>query len=221
MSLRGLLFDFDGLVLDTETPELLSWQEVWQDHGHELPRERFESGLGMVGGFGAIAALEELVGPVDREAILDRQRKRKLSLLDGEELRAGVVDYLEQARRRGLATAIVSSSSRAWIDSNLVRLDSAGYFDVIVTGDHDRRRGKPSPTLYLEALDQLGLTADESVAFEDTPVGVRAARTAEIFCVAVPNKVTGSLDFREANLVVHSLEDLPFASLLDQFSQST
>jgi len=218
VSLRGLLFDFDGLILDTETPELLSWQEVWEDHGHEFPLERFQSGLGLVGGFGAMAALEEVVGPLDREAVLGRQYERKLALLEAEELRPGVLDYLEQARKRGLATAIVSSSSRAWIGSNLGRLERAEYFDVIVTGDHDRQRGKPSPTLYLEALNQLGLTADESVAFEDTPIGVRAARASGIFCVAVPNNVTSSLDLSEANLVVASLADLPFASLLDRFN---
>jgi HAD superfamily hydrolase (TIGR01509 family) len=215
-----LLFDFDGLILDTETPELLSWQVVWHDHGLEFPLDRFEAGLGMVGGFGAMTALEEAVGPLDREAVLDRQRKRKLSLLDKEALRPGVLEYLDEARRRGLVTAIVSSSSRAWIDSNLGRLDPTLEVDVIVTGDHDRQRGKPSPALYLEALDQLGLTARESVAFEDTPIGVRAARAAEIFCVAVPNDVTSALDFGEANLLVASLADLPFASLLDQFSRS-
>lgn len=77
----------------------------------------------MVGGFGAMAALEELVGPLDREEVLGRQYKRKLALIEIEELRPGVLDYLEQARERGLATAIVSSSSRAWIDSRLARLE--------------------------------------------------------------------------------------------------
>jgi putative hydrolase of the HAD superfamily len=213
MSLRGLLFDFDGLVIDTETPELLAWREVWADHCHAFPMDRFYSGLGQVGGFDAAAALGELVEGLDREAVTRRHDERKLTLIELEELRPGILDYLGEAKKRGLATAIVSSSSRRWIDTHLVRLGRTEDFDVIVTADHDPDRGKPAPTLYLEALDLLGLAPSEAVAFEDSPNGVRAAKAAGIFCVAIPNSVTDSLNFDEADLVVASLAELPFSSL--------
>lgn len=122
MSLRGLLFDFDGLILDTETPEVLSWREEWLEHGHVFPMDRFHSGLGRVGGFDAMTALEELVEGLDRDEVTRRRAERKLDLIELEELRPGVLDYLEQARRRGLATAVVSSSSRKWVDMHLGRL---------------------------------------------------------------------------------------------------
>jgi HAD superfamily hydrolase (TIGR01509 family) len=219
--LRALLFDFDGLILDTETPEVLSWREVWLEHGHVFPMDRFHSGLGRVGGFDAVTALEELVEGLDRDEVTRRQDERKRDLIKLEELRPGVLDYLAEARRRGLATSVVSSSSRKWIDMHLLRLGRTEDFDLIVTADHDPARGKPSPTLYLEALDLLGLTAGEAVAFEDSPNGVRAAKAAGIFCVAIPNTITNVLNFDEADLVVTSLVELPFPVLLAEINRRT
>jgi HAD superfamily hydrolase (TIGR01509 family) len=214
VSIRGLLFDFDGLIVDTETTSLASWQEVYREHGHELPLERWAAIIGTIGGFDPLAYLEELAGPVDQEAVLARQTERDLALADLEELRPGVLEYLEEARDLGLATAIVSSSSREWIDRHLGRLQRAEHFDAIVTADRVAERAKPRPTLYLEALDRLGLSAAEAVAFEDSPNGVRAAKGAGLFCVAVPNSVTASLGVEEADLVVRSLAELPLRTLL-------
>jgi HAD superfamily hydrolase (TIGR01509 family) len=138
-------------------------------------------------------------------------------LIEIEELRPGVLDYLRQARKRHIATAIVSSSSRRWVDGHLARLERVDHFDVIVTGDHDSERGKPRPTLYLEALERLGIGPQDAVAFEDSPNGVRAACAAGVFCVGVPNGVTASLSLEQADLVVSSLAALPFEQLLAMF----
>lgn len=214
MSLRALLFDFDGLIVDTETPSFGSWGELYREHGQELTLERWSAAVGTIGGFDAAAHLEELVGPIDRDTVLARRRARDLELCDVEELRPGVLEYLGEARRRGLATAIVSSASRPWVDRHLARLERAEHFDDIVTADGDLARAKPLPVLYLEALDRLGLASGEAVAFEDSPNGVRAAKAAGIYCVAVPNSVTASLGLDEADLVVSSLAELPFDDLI-------
>ena len=215
MPIRGLLFDFDGLLVDTETPSRASWQEVYREHGHELPLDRWALLIGTLDSWDPHAHLEELVGgPLDADAVQERRLARELELGELEDLRPGVLDYLEQARELGLATAIVSSSSRSWIDRNLLRLERAGDFDAIVTADGDPARAKPEPTLYLEALDRLGLAAGEAIAFEDSPNGVRAAKAAGLFTVAVPNSVTGSLDLGAADLVVASLAELPLHNLL-------
>jgi beta-phosphoglucomutase-like phosphatase (HAD superfamily) len=110
-----------------------------------------------------------------------------------------------------LKRAIVSSSNRAWVDMHLERLEEAVGWDAICTADGDPTRAKPSPTLYLAALASLGVDADEAVAFEDSPNGVRAAKAAGVFCVAVPNEVTRDLGLEEAgaDLVLDSLADLP------------
>jgi HAD superfamily hydrolase (TIGR01509 family) len=217
VALRGLLFDFDGLIVDTETPSRASWQELYREHGHELPLDRWATLVGTVGGWDPFETLEELVGPVDRVALRERRLARELELGEIEE-RPGVLEYLEEAERRGLATAIVSSSSNWWIDRHLGRLERAEHFDAIVAANGDEERAKPRPTLYLEALDRLGLGAEEAVAFEDSPNGVRAAKAAGLFCVAVPNGVTATLALDEADLVVASLAELPFASLVERLA---
>ena len=214
MPVRGLLFDFDGLIVDTETPSLASWQELYREHGHELPLDRWATVIGTIDAWDPFGHLVELAGPLEREAVLGRRLERELALADIEELRPGVLDYLEGARERGLKAAIVSSSSRRWIDRHLIRLERAEHFDAIVTADHDPDRAKPRPTLYLEALERLALRPEEAIAFEDSPNGVRAAKAAGVFCVAVPNGVTASLGLGEADLVVPSLAELGFDELI-------
>jgi HAD superfamily hydrolase (TIGR01509 family) len=212
---RALLFDFDGLIVDTETPHFASWQSVYREHGRELPLERWAGTIGTIGGFDPLDYLEELHGPIDRDAVKARAHEHELALGEIEELRPGVLSYLEDAERLGLNTAIVSSSSRAWVDRHLARLERAEHFDEIVTADRDPVRAKPRPTLYLEALERLGIAAGEAIAFEDSPNGVAAAKAAEIFTVAVPNGVTASLGLDGADLVLPSLADLPLARLLE------
>jgi HAD superfamily hydrolase (TIGR01509 family) len=215
--IRALLFDFDGLIVDTETPSFASWQAVYREHGQELPLERWAAIIGTIGGFEPLDYLEELHGPVDRQAVKDRRREHELGLVEIESLRPGVIEYLEDAERLGLKTAIVSSSSRSWVDRHLIRLERAEHFDEIVTADLDQARAKPRPTLYLEALERLSVSAGEAIAFEDSPNGVTAAKAAGIFTVAVPNGVTASLGLDEADLVLDSLAQLPLRELLARF----
>ena len=214
--IRALLFDFDGLIVDTETPSYASWQQVYREHGQELPLDRWAAIIGTIGGFEPLDYLEELHGPIEREAVQARRREHELELLEIEELRPGILDYLEDAERRGLKTAIVSSSSREWVDRHLIRLERAEHFDEIVTADRDPERSKPRPTLYLEALDRLGVTANEAIAFEDSPNGVKAAKAAGIFTVAVPNGVTVTLGLGEADLLLESLAELSLRELLER-----
>jgi putative hydrolase of the HAD superfamily len=117
-----------------------------------------------------------------------------------------------------LKKAIVSSSSRNWVDSHLIRLERAEHFEEIVTADHDPERAKPRPTLYLEALERFGLAPTEAVAFEDSPNGVKAAKAAGVYTVAVPNGVTATMGLDEADLEVESLAELPLRELLDRLT---
>ena len=204
MPIRALLFDFDGLIVDTETPSYASWQEVYRRHGQELPLDRWAAIIGTIGGFEPLDYLEELHGPIDRDAVSTRRREHELELLEIEELRPGVVEYLEDAERLGLKKAIVSSSSRRWVDRHLARLERAEHFDEIVTADRDPERSKPRPTLYLEALERLGVGPDEAIAFEDSPNGIEAAKAAGVYTVAVPNGVTVSLGLDGADLLLES-----------------
>jgi HAD superfamily hydrolase (TIGR01509 family) len=215
VAVRGLLFDFDGLIVDTESSAFAAWSDVYREHGQELELERWSAGIGTLGGFDPVHHLQELVEEsLDHEVIRARAREHELTLVDAELLRPGVAEYLADAGRLGLAKAIVSSGSRDWIDRHLRRLERLYDWDAIVSADHDESRAKPLPTLYLEALAVLGLEPSEAVALEDSPNGVRAARAAGIFCVAVPNPTTASLGLEEADLVLDSLESMPLSELL-------
>jgi HAD superfamily hydrolase (TIGR01509 family) len=144
----------------------------------------------------------------------ERRRTREGELVDLEQLRPGVEDYLAEAERRQLLTAIVSSSWRWWIDPILERLERSHGWNALVVADGNVARAKPRPTLYLDALSELGLRATEAIAFEDSPNGVTAATAAGIYCVAVPNPITATLAFEKADLVLESLADLPLSELL-------
>ena len=216
MRIRALLFDFDGLIVDTETASRAGWRWLYREHGHELPDEKWALMIGTIDGWDPWGHLEELVGePLDRRVLDERRLSHELTLIEAEELRPGIAAYLETAKRRDLKRAIVSSGSRAWIDMHLARLEQAVGWDAIVSADHDPGRAKPRPTLYLEALDRLGVRADEAIAFEDSPNGAAAANAAGIYVVGVPNAVTRDLGLAEhADLVVESLAALPPDELL-------
>jgi len=213
--IEALLFDFDGLLVDSESVAFQTWQEAYREHGAELAVERWAGAIGTIGGFGPLEHLEESLGrAIDREAVERAQREREHALAVVQPFRPGVVEYLAEARARGIRVAIVSSSSNAWIAGHLERLDTADGWACIVCANGDAARAKPRPTLYLEALDNLGVAPEAAIAFEDSPNGVAAARAAGIFCVAVPNSVTAQLDLSAADLLVDSLEAITLRELL-------
>jgi len=221
--IRAFLFDFDGLILDTELASRAGWELLYREHGHELPTDLWATLVGTTHApWNPMDHLEELVGePLEREALNERRYAHEIALIEAEELRPGIEEYLASARRHGLKRAIVSSSTRRWVDMHLERLEEAVGWDAIYTADDDPARAKPSPTLYLEALQTLGVDASEAVAFEDSPNGVRAAKAAGIFCIAVPNDVTRDLGLEEAgaDLVLDSLADLPPETLFRRLGE--
>jgi HAD superfamily hydrolase (TIGR01509 family) len=215
--IRAFLFDFDGLILDTETASRAGWRWLYEQHGHRLPDDLWITVVGTHGSWDIWGHLEELIGePLDRETWNQRRYEHELSLLEAEELRPGILDYFAYAREHGLRRAIVSSASRRWIDRHLERFEQSIGWDAILTADHDGSRAKPSPTMYLEALDVLGVSADEAIVFEDSPNGVAAGKAAGIFVVGIPNDVTRDVGLHDADLVVESLADLPPDELLQR-----
>jgi HAD superfamily hydrolase (TIGR01509 family) len=210
--LRALLFDFDGLLLDTESTEFRAWSEVYERHGHVLEPALWANAIGTIGGFDPVAHLATLGVALDADAVV-AQHLRNLDLCALELLRPGVAELLDEADRRSIATAVVSSSSRGWIVSHLETRGLLERFAELVTADGDPDRAKPRPTLYLEALERLGVRAGEAIAFEDSPNGIAAATSAGIYCVAVPNAITSALDLSRANLIVDSLDEIDLDAL--------
>jgi putative hydrolase of the HAD superfamily len=214
-----LIFDFDGLIVDTETARYYAWKEVIESHGAELPLSVWHENIGLPSeAFDPLEYLKKRARtPVDLEAVRKRKNEVFWSRMEGESLRHGIKEYLEEGKRRGLKMAICSSSPRKWIEQNLPRWGIDGQFDAIVTGS-DVEKIKPDPELYLKVLALLQLPAESCIAFEDSPKGVQSAKAAGIFCVAVPNSITLETDLAGADVKVHSLAELPLEDLERRFS---
>ncbi|MCF6278002.1 MAG: HAD-IA family hydrolase [Anaerolineales bacterium] len=209
MTLKALIFDFDGLILDTETPEFDVLQKIYAEHDAQLPIEKWGQIIGGSGAvtFDPVADLERLTGrKIPRQPVLDRWRAQADALITANPVLPGVIALLDEARQRGLRLAVASSSSHAWVDTHLQRLGIFDRFEVIVCSD-DVTRTKPSPELFLLALSRLNVRADQAIVFEDSPNGVKAANVAGIFVVAVPNPITAQLKFGGKKKKLRSLED--------------
>ena len=219
--IRAIVFDFDGLILDTEEPVYRSWLEVYQAHGQELPFERWVQIVGSTtSGFHPQHHLEERLGrPLPKE-VLDRRIGRRTEMILANALLPGVVQHLDAARELGMRLGCASSSTQEWVRGHLARLGILERFDCIRCRD-DVAHAKPEPDLYVAVLDCLRVAADEAIAIEDSPNGVAAAKRAGLRCVAIPNSITAHLDLSQADLVLNSLADLSMAELLERLTATS
>jgi HAD superfamily hydrolase (TIGR01509 family) len=215
--IKALIFDFDGLILDTESPELQAWQEVFQANGHELRADLWADLIGRPRTyFDMYAYFTELNGPLtDLEALRKDRRARVIELVLGQPILPGVREYLNEAREMGLKIGLASSSGGDYVRGHLKRLELYDYFHTTKCFE-DTELHKPEPEPYLAVLEAVGVAPHEAVAFEDSPNGVAAARAAGIYCVAVPNPVTECLALDHADLCLKSLADEPLGRLLSR-----
>ena len=205
-NLKAFIFDFDGLILDTESPEVDVWREIYDGHGLEFPIMKWVEIVGGRGAshFDAAEYLCEQVGGLDIEELNQQYDEKRLARIGEQEIREGVIDLLDEADRDGVKLAIASSSPREWVQGHARRLGIWERFEVVCTRD-DVQTTKPDPELFELAANRLGVEADEVVVFEDSLNGVMAAKAAGMFVVAVPNKVTAYTDLSGADMLLDSL----------------
>jgi HAD superfamily hydrolase (TIGR01509 family) len=220
--IEALLLDFDGLLYDTEGAVYGAWNALYARHGQELEIDLWvRESIGRPPGtsnFDPVLALQALVGrELDVEALRAEGEAVKRAQLP-DRLMPGADALLSAARARGIRTAIVTSNHSTNVRRHLARAHTTFAFDALVSAEGDRDRGKPRPTLYLEALQVLGVAPERAVAFEDSPTGIAAAKAAGLLCVAVPNALTrGRPGVEAADLVLDSLEQVD----LDRLSAGT
>jgi HAD superfamily hydrolase (TIGR01509 family) len=212
---RALLLDFDGTMLETESSSYGSWRELLSEHGYDLTPETWSGAVGTINGVDPVALLEDHLGePVSGATLRERQARRHREMLEEETLRPGVEHLVAEARSRGLHTAIVTSASERWVREHLRRLGLDEHWELVVAANGDPERAKPAPLLYREAMDRLGVTPEETIAIEDSPHGVAAAKAAGITCVAFPNKITEPMDLGEADAIAPDLDGLGLDGVL-------
>lgn len=213
----ALLFDFDGLILDTETCTYETVAAIFAEHGAVLDLAWWHTILGTADRPHWVEVLADQVGrPLDHEVLVAQREERRLAILHELPVCAGVVDLLDAAEARGVPAAVVSSSASDWVDGHLTRLGLRPRFAEVVTRDHvggDHRRTKPAPDLFLTAASALGVEPAACVVLEDSPNGVAAGRAAGMAVVAVPGPMTEGLDFAAADLVVTSLAEVGLGRL--------
>ncbi len=214
--IRALIFDFDGTILDTETPDYETWVDVYREHGQPLSIEEWAHTLGTAHSPLDLAAnlMEKTGGRLSRESIHARKKELFHQRVLAEPIRSGVREYFTEAAGLGLRIGVASSADRSWVTGHLDRLGLLSRVDSMRTAE-DVHLTKPDPALFVQSLAALAVAPEEAVAIEDSPNGIRSARAAGIFCVAVNNPITSCLDLNGADLRVDSLADLPLSYLLE------
>jgi HAD superfamily hydrolase (TIGR01509 family) len=215
VTIEAVVFDFDGLIVDTESAWYDALAELFQEHGVYLPLEVWAQCVGTSHDlFDPYDYLEELIGkPIDRVAMKKLAASKHSIIMEKRQIRPGVESYLQAAREQGLKIGLASSSERSWVERFLRHYRLIHYFQCIRTAD-DVAQVKPDPELYLQATAGLGVSPAGAVAFEDSPNGAKAAKAAGLRCVIVPNPITATLRFGDHDLRLNSMADKELAEVL-------
>ena len=218
--IKAVVFDCDGLLIDTETPQYNVFNEIFNSYDLELPLELYVQCVGSsLADFHPLDHLEKTLNKkIDREKINDLMQMRFSEVMENEGLCDGVKGYLNRAKELGLKVGLASSSDKRWVMGHLEKYDIAKYFDTIHTSD-DVENIKPDPELYHQALNSLGIKGGEAIIFEDSLNGLKAAKAAGTFCVIVPNKVTSNLPFKNYDLRINSMSDISLDHLIEKINE--
>lgn len=216
-TIRALIFDFDGLILETEWPVFDAWRECYEHHGHELDLKKYAACVGSdVTSFDPVEDLElRYSKPIDWGQ-WDKKRRESISeKLKNRPALPGVVEILEAANELGLLCAVASSSPRSWVEPFLEKLNINHHFVSTHCLD-DVTKPKPDPELFLAAAKELKVEPHEALIFEDSLNGLIAAHAAGIPCVVIPSPVTEHLEFEGASIRLKSLEEMSLKEIIER-----
>lgn len=213
MEISAVLFDFDGVLVDTEWAIYDAWHRTFRNHGQNLPLETYTRCIGSdFDTWSPKTHLEELTGKSFDWHDLDAQRQVEIRAdLAGSGPMPGVVDLLDKLTQRGIRRAVVSSSGHEWVDGWLEKIGLTDRFETVVCRG-DAAKIKPEPDLYQEAAKRLGLDPASCLVIEDSLNGLKAGKAAGMPVWAVPNRVTACLDFSQADAIFPSL-----TAMIDRF----
>lgn len=207
LSRRALIFDFDGLILDTETDEVKILQCMYAQAGLTFDLDAHRAVVGTNGSrdHDPVQALADREGET-RSFEQIRKDFRQTTYHHAQKLEAmdGVVDLIRNAKAKGYLLAVGSSATYSWVNTHLTRLGLRAAFDAIVTFD-DVENAKPAPDIFLKVLEVIGVHPEKALVLEDSQNGVLAAHRAGIRAIAVPNSITAVQDFSLATAVVSTL----------------
>jgi HAD superfamily hydrolase (TIGR01509 family) len=207
MKLKAVIFDLDGVLVDTEALHYRAWVEALKKFGVKFTEKEYMDYVGQ--GIRQIAHdLAERYG-LDFDKFFSERRRLGSEIIDAEKkprIMPFAKEALEFFRESKMKMALASGGYRDGVDTKVSRSGLAGYFGAIVSLS-DVGYGKPHPDVYIEASKMLGVRPEECLAFEDTAAGVQSAKSAGMTCFAIPNRFTENQDFSIADRVFPSLKE--------------
>ncbi len=217
--IKAIIFDFDGLIVDTETPALKAWQIIYERYGHNLDHQLWVDYF-LGASFDPVIHLSQLCGgTLDKARAQSDRDQLKSELCMAQPLLPGVLDWIEEAQSLSLKLAVASSSRRPWVTQHLERCGILDRFDAICTRE-EVERSKPHPDLFLLAASKLNVDPADAIVLEDSPNGLRAALAAGMQCVVVPNALTEYIPFVEHQWRLCSLEEITLSEYLSKSTAS-
>lgn len=217
--IKAIVFDFDGLTVDTEYALYESFCDILEMKPGNLPINEYAFHIGTDSSSLYNFILSQANGLLTRDEIIEKSAVLHKAKLNKPIARDGIEDYLKAAKAQGLKIGLASSSYREWVEHFLIKLNILHYFDIIQTRD-DVKKVKPDPELYENVVKLLGVNPREAIAFEDSANGSKAALSAGLNCVIVPNKITEHLPFENYHLKLASMADKSLEEVIDSIEKT-
>lgn len=187
-TVKGAIFDMDGLMIDTEKLLVKYWRQAAAEFGYEMT---FEHVLG-IRSLSRKYSVPKLKGIFGDEFPFDEVRSLRIRLMNeyidknGFDIKKGLFELLDYLKSKGIKIAVATATSRDRAVMYLERINALQYFDAVICGDMVKN-GKPEPDIYLTAAAELGLPPEECAAFEDSPNGLKSAYAAGCKVVMIPD----------------------------------
>ena len=209
--MKAVIFDMDGVLLDTESVCKICWSRAADEYGIENIQDAFTKCVGQNTNDTMTVLAPYCNGKVEPKKFYERTSEL-FHVVENEvglKLMPSVVECLDFLKSRNLRLAVASSTRFESVSRQLKNAGIIGYFETITTGDKVEH-SKPAPDIYLKSVESLSLSPSECVAVEDSPNGVRAAVAAGIKCVMVPDQIQPDDEMRKsAWRIINSLSELP------------
>jgi HAD superfamily hydrolase (TIGR01509 family) len=208
MEWSAVIFDLDGLMIDSEPIALEVWRDLAAQYGREVSQDLYREVIGQTPLFGMRHLRAELDLPLGENELLEEYWTRRTRMMcEKVQLAPGLIELLDLLKEHDVVMAVASNSPCAYIEAVLEGLGLARFFDCVLSSD-DVQKGKPAPDVYTATMECLGIEPGEGLVLEDSPAGVCAAKSAGLTCFAVPSEEMILEDFSEADEILNSLVDV-------------
>ncbi|MEK7128263.1 MAG: HAD family phosphatase [Patescibacteria group bacterium] len=211
MKYRAIIFDMDGLILDTEIIESRSFEKLLKEY-EVKPRPNPNGLIHEVGGgmkyFENFKEKYNLTESI--ENIRDKKRAFWAQIVKEEGVVAfpGFLELLALLKKEGFKIALASNRNDPFVHLVLDTLGAKEFFHLVVGSSNEKRKQKPFPDIYLHVAKELGISPEQCVVLEDSEAGVISAKAAGMKVIAIPNIYTKEHDFSRADIIIKSLEDI-------------